>query len=177
MSGGGTGLDARLEGHGLGATDGMPDGFDFLHGRWSVRHSKLRERLAGSEDWHSFPGTLDVAPILGGRGNFDHNGLEDPAGAYEAHSLRLYAADTGEWSVWWLDARDPGAGLGPPVTGRFEGSKVTLFGDDTFGGRPIRVRTTYEPLGADTAQWTQAIQEEDGGWEVNWVMDFERAVS
>lgn len=152
-------------------------GFDFLHGRWDVRHTKLRERLAGCADWHSFPGTLDVAPILGGRGNFDHNGLSDPAGAYEAHSLRLYSRSDDTWSVWWLDARDPGAGLGPPVTGRFEGRKVRLYGDDTFAGRAIRVRTTYEPVGNGRAQWTQAFQDADGDWEVNWIMDFTRSAA
>jgi len=149
-------------------------GFDFLYGKWSVRHSKLRERLAGSDDWYRFPGTLDVAPILGGSGNFDHNGLDDPLGAYEAHSLRLYSPGDGRWSVWWLDARDPGAGLGPPVVGRFDGLKVSLYGDDVFAGRPIKVRTTYEPLGEAAAQWTQAFQTCDGDWEVNWVMDFTR---
>ena len=152
-------------------------GFDFLHGQWSVRHSKLREPLAGCTEWYDFPGTLDVAPILGGLGNFDHNGLADPAGPYEAHSLRLYSPADGMWSVWWLDARDPGAGLSPPVTGRFEGAKVWLYGEDTFGGRPIRVRTTYEPLSDTAAQWTQAFQEASGAWEVNWVMDFIRSAA
>jgi hypothetical protein len=161
---------------GTGAiSSGSANGFHFLHGRWSVRHSKLRERLAGCSDWYDFPGTLDVAPILGGRGNFDHNGLDDPAGRYEAHSLRLHSPDDDQWSVWWLDARDPGAGLGPPVTGRFEGRKVWLYGDDAFAGRAIRVRTTYEPLGEEAAQWTQAFQRDDGSWEVNWIMDFSRA--
>jgi len=149
-------------------------GFDFLHGKWSVRHSKLRERLAGSDEWYRFPGTLEVAPILGGSGNFDLNGLDDPLGPYEAHSLRLYSPADGQWTVWWLDARDPGAGLGPPVVGRFEGSKVRLYGDDIFAGRAIKVRTTYEPLGDGTAQWTQAFRAGDGGWEVNWIMDFTR---
>lgn len=158
------------------STEG-PSGFDFLHGRWEVLHTKLRERLAGCRDWHCFPGTLDVAPILGGMGNFDQNGLADPAGAYEAHSLRLYSPSNRTWSVWWLDARDPGAGLGAPVRGRFDGRKVWLYGDDTFGDRPIRVRTTYEPLDAGRAQWTQAFQETDGGWEVNWIMDFTRVAA
>lgn len=152
-------------------------GFDFLHGRWDVRHNKLRERLAGCRDWYDFPGTLDVAPILSGIGNFDENGLADPAGAYEAHSLRLYSPTADRWSVWWLDARDPGAGLGPPVVGRFEGRKVWLYGEDTFAGRPIRVRTTYEPLDDAKAQWTQAFQEGDGEWEVNWIMDFTRSAA
>ncbi|MDB5671860.1 MAG: hypothetical protein JWO25_2819 [Alphaproteobacteria bacterium] len=152
-------------------------GFDFLHGRWDVRHNKLRERLAGCRDWYDFPGTLDVAPILSGLGNFDHNGLADPAGAYVAHSLRLYSSPADQWSVWWLDARDPGAGLGPPVVGRFEGRKVWLYGEDRFAGRPIRVRTSYEPLEETKAQWTQAFQDSDGEWEVNWIMDFRRSAT
>ena len=149
-------------------------GFDFLHGRWRVRHTKLRERLTGCGEWYAFPGTLEVAPILAGFGNFDHNGLADPAGPYEAHSLRLCDPATGLWSIWWLDARDPGAGLGPPVIGRFEGRKITLFGEDSLAGRPIQVRTTYEPLDETKAVWTQAFQAPDQSWEVNWIMEFER---
>jgi hypothetical protein len=153
---------------------GAATGFDFLHGQWEVRHAKLRERLAGCREWYDFPGTLDVAPILGGLGNFDYNGLADPAGSYEAHSLRLFSPNDQRWRVWWLDARDPGAGLGRPVVGRFEGCKIVLRGDDTFSGRPIEVRTTYEPIGERAAQWTQAFLDKDGDWEVNWVMDFAR---
>lgn len=153
---------------------GAGSGFDFLHGCWKVHHNKLRERLAHCRDWYTFPGTLDVAPILGGLANFDHNRLGDPAGPYEAHSLRLYSPIDERWSVWWLDAREAGAGLGPPVVGRFQGLKVSLFGDDVFAGRPIKVRTTYEPLDDANAQWTQAFQDADGSWEVNWIMDFAR---
>lgn len=149
-------------------------GFDFLHGRWAVRHAKLRERLAGDDAWITFAGTLEVGPILGGAGNFDDNWLADPAGAYQAHSLRIFAPETQEWSVWWLDARDPGAGVGRAVVGRFEGRKITLFGDDHLAERPIRVRTTYESLDPSQARWTQAFQADEARWEVNWVMDFTR---
>ncbi|MBA3666652.1 MAG: DUF1579 domain-containing protein [Sphingomonas sp.] len=149
--------------------------FDFLFGRWSVQHRKLRERLAGCAEWFAFPGTLEVGPILGGLGNFDYNGLADPEGSYSAHSLRLYSSASREWSIWWLDSRDTSAGLGPAVVGRFEGLKITLFGEDMFRGKPIRVRTSYEPLGANDAQWTQAFwRDEESNWEVNWIMDFSR---
>lgn len=168
-------MDKRSAASRQAASSAASSEFGFLHGRWNVRHTKLGERLAGCHEWLEFPGTLDVAPILGGLGNFDHNDLADPAGAYEAHSLRLYSPTDRTWSVWWLDSRDPGAGLGPPVTGRFEGRKVWLYGDDTFAGRPIRVRTTYEPIDATSAQWTQAFQDPHGDWEINWIMDFTRS--
>ena len=162
----------RVEGSNL-----RSGGFDFLQGRWQVHHRKLCERLVGNRQWYEFPGTLEVAPILGGSGNFDHNELADPAGPYKAHSLRLYSSKDELWSVWWLDGQDPGAGLGPPVIGEFRGSKIELFGNDTFGARTIRVRTTYEHLDEDSAQWTQAFLDESGKWEVNWVMDFTRTAT
>jgi hypothetical protein len=149
-------------------------GFDFLHGRWTVTHRKLRDRLAGSTDWFEFPGTLDVKPILGGLGNVDWNVLQDPSGAFEATSLRVFDPGAGRWTIYWLDGRAPGA-LEPPVVGGFTGVKGTFFADDSFKGRPIKVRTTYEPLAPGKAQWTQAFSPDGGAtWEVNWIMDFAR---
>ncbi len=148
--------------------------FDFLHGRWRVVHRKLKDRLAGSNEWIEFPGTLTVSPILGGLGNFDENVLHDPKGAYEASSLRLFNPRAKQWSIWWFDARLPA--VEPPVVGGFRGNKGTFYTEDVFKGRPIRVRTTYEPLASDRAQWTQAFSPDAGAtWEVNWIMDFKRA--
>ena len=148
-------------------------GFDFLVGDWRVRHRKLRKRLVGNREWFDFPGTLSVSPILRGTGNFDRNELADPNGPYEAHSLRLFNPATGRWSIWWLDGRAPA--LDSPVVGMFDGKRGTFFADDAFEGRPIRVRTTYEPLSPTTAQWTQAFSDTGGqSWETNWIMDFTR---
>ena len=46
-------------------------------------------------------------------------------------------------------------------------------GEDTFEGRPIRVRFTWTGVTTETPHWEQAFSE-DGGetWETNWVMDF-----
>lgn len=166
------GTDAHAMSAGADHAQGA-HGFDFLHGDWSVRHRKLRKRLAGSTDWFEFPGTLHVDSILGGAGNFDRNGLADPNGAYEAHSLRLFDAKADRWSIWWLDSRSPA--IDPPVVGGFDGLKGIFFGEDVFEVRPIRVRTTYEPLGRGKAEWTQAFSADGGAtWEVNWIMEFSR---
>jgi hypothetical protein len=150
--------------------------FDFLHGRWNVVHRKLKERLAGSTEWFEFPGTLVVAPILAGLGNFDENVLSDPKTAYQASSLRLFNPNTQQWSVWWFDSRSPA--VEPPVVGGFHGNKGTFYAQDVFRDRPIRVRTTYEPITAAQAQWTQAFSPDDGAtWEVNWIMDFKRSLA
>jgi hypothetical protein len=152
---------------------GQQRGFDFLAGDWRVLHRKLRKRLAGNREWFDFPGTLSVSRILHGAGNFDRNELADPNGPYEAHSLRLFNPATGRWSIWWLDGRAPS--LDPPVVGMFDSKRGTFFADDVFEGRPIRVRTTYEPLSPATAQWTQAFSDTGGrAWETNWIMDFTR---
>jgi hypothetical protein len=156
------------------ASDSEARRFDFLHGRWHVIHRKLKERLAGNNEWFEFPGSLAVAPILGGSGNFDENVLHDPKGAFEASSLRLFNSRARQWSIWWFDARLPA--VEPPVVGGFEGNKGTFYAQDVFKGRPIRVRTTYEPLRPDHAQWTQAFSPDAGGnWEINWIMDFRRS--
>jgi hypothetical protein len=35
-----------------------PNDFDFLMGRWSVAHRRLKHRLVGSNEWDEFRGTL-----------------------------------------------------------------------------------------------------------------------
>lgn len=158
------------------AVDPLPAaarGFDFLHGRWTVRHRRLAQRLAGSTDWHEFPGTLAVRPILHGLGNVDENVLDAPDGRYLATSLRVFDRASATWSVYWIDGRT--SGIDKPVVGRFRGPVGRFYNDDHFGGRPIRVRFTYRDLGPARAAWEQAFSLDHGrSWETNWTMDFLR---
>jgi len=152
----------------------MRTDFEFLHGTWQVLHRKLMRRLAGCTDWIEFPGTLSVEPVLAARGNIDINQLEDPAGAYEAHSLRLYDPASETWSIWWIDWRSPDQ-VDPPVRGGFRDGLGSFFSDDRFEGTPIHVRTTYRAVDAGRAEWTQAFAPAGGdAWEVNWIMEFMR---
>ena len=155
-----------------GGTAGGAD-FDFLHGSWSVRHRKLRYRLAGDDIWLEFGGTMTARPILAGAGNFDENVLEDPDGAYEACTVRMFDAVASKWSIFWIDGRDPRPD--PPVVGSFSEGEGHFLGHDTLDGRPILVRFVWSRTEGPSPRWEQAFSD-DGGvrWETNWIMEFDR---
>ena len=157
-------------------TDSVPGGardFDFLIGEWSVRHRRLKRRLAGDSEWIEFTGPAAVREILGGLGNFDECRIDLPEGAYTGATLRLFDPATRLWTIYWMDSRSPR--LDPPVVGSFRDGRGLFFGDDTFAGTPIRVRFIWSPLTANSCHWEQAFSQ-DGGevWETNWTMSFTR---
>jgi hypothetical protein len=156
----------------VGKTEGAKC-FDFLHGEWRVAHRRLNERLKGARDWTEFEGQVRVRPILSGLGNFDENVIELPTGVYEACTLRLFDPQSQNWSIYWIDGRNPK--LDPPLVGRFTGTNGVFFGDDQHEGRPIRVRFTWTRSGENACHWEQAFSDDNGvQWETNWTMEFER---
>jgi len=145
--------------------------FDFLIGNWRVHHRRLKERLANNHDWEKFEGSCAMRKILGGLGNMDDNVIELPSGTYRAASIRTYDPVKKLWSIWWVDGRNP-THLDPPVVGSFKNGVGTFYADDTFKGKPIRVRYLWTNLSA-TPRWEQAFSEDGGkSWETNWTMDF-----
>ncbi len=148
--------------------------FDFFIGRWRVAHRRLKERLAGSQEWVAFAGTCVTQRILGGFGNMDDNFLDLPGDAYHAVTLRSFNTATGQWSIWWLDGRYPGS-LDTPMVGRFEGGVGTFYAEDKFNEKPIRIRFLWTQPARDQPRWEQAFSPDAGAtWETNWVMDFSR---
>ena len=75
----------------------------------------------------------------------DDNVIDLPGDAYRAVTLRAFDPKTGLWAIWWLDGRDPGANLDPPVKGGFDGGVGTFFADITFSGKPVRMRFVCGP--------------------------------
>jgi len=148
--------------------------FDFFIGSWKVAHRRLKERLTGCTEWQEFGGICVTRKILGGLGNMDDNFLDLPGGAYRAVTLRSFNASTGQWSIWWLDGRHPGS-IDTPVVGRFENGVGTFHADETFAGKPIRVRFLWTMSKPDGPRWEQAFSPDAGAtWETNWFMDFTR---
>ena len=88
--------------------------------------------------------------------------------------LRGFDAKTNTWADWYLDANDPSS-LGVPGLGRFADGIGTFLSDETFEGRPVKVRGIFTPISSSSAQWEQAFSP-DGGktWETNWVMRYTR---
>ena len=104
----------------------------------------------------------------------DDNFLDLPGDAYRAVTLRTYNPETRQWSIWWLDGRNPGS-LDKPVVGGFENGIGTFYTDDEFKGRPIRIRFRWSMPAKDSPRWEQAFSADGGAnWETNWIMNFTR---
>lgn len=150
--------------------------FDFLRGDWKAHHRVLKERLAGSQDWIEYDGTVSQRALMDGWANSGDNIFNTPKGTYRGVSLRAYDSKSGLWAVWWLDGRNPFGDLGPPIKGHFENAVGRFYSHDTLRGKPVRVRVTWTHNAPDTAHWEQAFSA-DGGktWEINWTTDFVKA--
>lgn len=154
---------------------GSEHDFDFLLGSWSVKHRKLKKRLVGDNEWLEFDGATTFQSLLGGVANMNDSVVNGPSGPYRGLGLRAYSAKTSTWADWYLDGRDPAA-IDPPGVGRFTNGVGEFLSDDTYDGKPIKVRGLFSSINQTTAQWEQAFSP-DGGrtWETNWVMRYIRA--
>lgn len=147
---------------------------DFQVGKWHVSHHRLAQRLVGSRSGEDFSGHCVMRPLLGGSGNIEDNVIDLPAGSYRAVALRSFDQVSLQWSIWWLDSRNPRE-LDTPVRGSFTEGVGAFFAQDTFQGRPIKVRFIWLHITPASARWEQAFSADDGEtWEANWIMDFQR---
>jgi hypothetical protein len=147
--------------------------FEFLIGTWVVHNRKLRDRLAGCDEWDEFESTCVARTILDGLGNIDEF-RTDYHGGIVGMSLRLFDPVRRTWAIYWSDTRRCGE-LDPPVVGSFVDGVGVFTCEDVFNGRPILVRYIWSEITPDSAHWEQAFSE-DGGetWETNWTMDHRR---
>jgi len=149
--------------------------FDFLVGDWLVHSKRLKERLAGSREWISVEGRISSRPLMDGYANVDDSIFYLPDGPYRGVAPRAYDPRSGQWAIWWIDARNPHGNLDPPVKGRFVNGVGTFYAEDTLRGKPIKIRFTWSDIAANSARWEQAFSD-DGGktWEPNWVQTLQR---
>jgi hypothetical protein len=156
------------------APNDAPTDFDFEFGDWDVRHRRLKERLAGCEEWVEFAGESSTRPVLGGFGNVEDNLLHLPDGPYRAIAVRSFDRRSATWSIWWLDGRFPDR-IDVPVVGRFVDGLGTFLAEDTLDGRPIRIRFLWRTADPQRPRWEQAFSADGGAtWETNWIMEFSR---
>lgn len=147
--------------------------FDFLVGRWRMRHHRLVDRLVGSNSWQDFGGALANQKLMGGQANIDDCVFELPAGTYRGVGLRLFDPQRRTWSIYWVDART--TKVDPPLVGGFEGKRGVFYGDDVEKGRPVRVRFHWFVDGPDRCRWEQAFSTDAGAsWETNWTQVLDR---
>lgn len=149
------------------ARDGSHD-FDFNLGKWRTRLKRLREPLTGSSEWIEYDGTSIVHGFLGGRASLVELSVAGPAGRIEGVMLRLYQPDTRQWRLHYASIRN--GEMTPPLVGAFKDGRGEFYGDDTLGGRRIRVRFVISDITDNSARFEQSFSA-DGGktWEVNWI--------
>lgn len=146
--------------------------FDFFLGTWTVRHRRLRRRLAGNNDWEEFNGTTTCQALLGGLVNLNESRAQRATGPTAGLGLRAYDAKTDTWADWYLGAANPHE-IDKPGIGRFADGVGTFLSDDIFEGRPIKVRGQFRALSPHEAQWDQAFSPDGGAsWETNWIMRY-----
>jgi hypothetical protein len=145
--------------------------FDFLVGRWDITHHRLLKPLTGSTEWDEFPATTVARTFFDGAVSIDE--ISAPAREFSGLSLRLFAPQTEEWTVYWVNSRY--GLLQAPVHGKWVDGVSRLFGDDEHDGQPVRATYQWSDVTDATARWEQAFST-DGGqtWETNWIMNFAR---
>jgi hypothetical protein len=159
--------DKRSESIPAARRDGSHD-FDFEIGSWKTHLRRLRHPLSGSSEWVQYEGTSNVRGVLNGRANIVELAVAGPAGRIEGAALRLYEPANRRWTLNFFNVAD--GQLTPPMIGEFHNGRGLFYGDDTLGGRPIKVRFEIVRITADSYRFEQAFSA-DGGktWELNWI--------
>ena len=148
--------------------------FDFLMGAWRIHNRRLRERLRGSDEWDEFETTSLCRPIWGGRANVDEVTGETPAGPLAGLTLRLLDPASGQWRLYWSNAR---IGIQEqPLVGTFVDGRGEFYDHELLEGRGILCRFVWSDITAVSCRWEQAFSDDGGrSWETNWIMEFTRA--
>jgi hypothetical protein len=156
----------------------LPDGqhdFDFELGTWKTHLSRLLHPLSGSTTWVEYEGSTTVRKVWNGRANLLELEANGAAGHIEALSLRLYNAESRQWSLNF--ANSAGGVLGPPTIGEFRNRRGEFYDQETLNGRTILVRFVISDITAKSCRFEQAFSDDGGkSWEVNWIATDTRVV-
>ncbi|RXE95800.1 hypothetical protein [Pseudoalteromonas phenolica] len=163
---------ASKNGVGVQADVAGAQDFDFVIGNWRVHHKRLDNMFSEDKRWVEFEGLSSTSHILGGAGNVEDNLLYFPDGAFRAVAMRAFNAQTGRWSIWWLDGRFPDK-VDTPVVGSFKNNIGLFYADEVIKGRKTKVRFQWDASMPNNPKWAQAFSFDEGkSWETNWTMSF-----
>jgi hypothetical protein len=149
------------------AHDGQRD-FDWEIGTWKTQLKRRLHPLTGSDAWVEYVGTTTVRKVWDGAANLVELDVKGTAGHIEGLSLRLYNAESHQWSLNFAN-RTVGA-LVAPTIGEFNNGRGEFYSSDTLNGRMILVRFVMSDISHDSARFEQSFSA-DGGktWESNWI--------
>jgi hypothetical protein len=147
--------------------------FDWEHGSWTVRLSRLRSPLTGSDEWVAYEGTSVVRPVWDGLANLGELDVSGPDGRIVGLSLRLYDPDSQQWRIHWANRSD--GEVGEPMVGGFRDGRGEFYNYESFGGRVVLVRFIFSDMTERSFRFEQSFSDDHGRtWEPNWVAEFAR---
>jgi hypothetical protein len=150
-----------------------PHAFDWEHGAWTVRLSRLVRPLSGSDEWTDYEGTSVVRPVWGGVANLGELDVTGPTGRIVGLSLRLYDPGSGQWRIHWANRSDGVVGI--PMVGGFADGRGEFYNYEPFDGRVVLVRFVFSDIGGRSFRFEQSFSDDHGRtWEPNWVAEFSR---
>ncbi len=154
------------------STAGSKSDFAFLNGAWRVDHRYLKPEGGA---WVEARGTVEHREFTNGWANVDDYVIEAPSGTNRAAALRSYDPQTAQWTIWWLDGRNPSV-IDTPMQGRFQNGVGTFYGTTTLKGKSVRVRFIWSDTASPSPNWQQSYSYDDGKtWETVWTMQFRRS--
>jgi hypothetical protein len=155
--------------------DGAHD-FDFLIGDWKAHVKRLPDRLVGSNAWIEYDGISRHKKILDSKANFEEFEVGNPEKHLhiKAQTLRLYNADSHQWSIYLVDVDKGTLGL-PPVVGQFTGNRGEFYDQEEYKGCAILVRYVWTNISPKSARMEQSFSADGGkSWEANWICELSR---
>ena len=82
---------------GAGDLETHAQDWSWLIGNWDVWHRRLKERLAGSNDWQEFGGKSALWLSMNGAGTIDDNIIDLPGETYRGLTIRAFDPGTQQW--------------------------------------------------------------------------------
>ena len=145
--------------------------FGFLARMTTIRHRRLKESMAGSDEWSEFDTHYKAWDMLDGAGSIDRVWGVIGDAPFEGMSVRTFNPADDEWTIYWADTGN--TTLREQVRGRFEDGVGTFYGTEDYRGVTYRMRFLWKDITDSSARWEKAYQDpESGDWETNWIMDF-----
>ena len=145
--------------------------FSFLRNMRVIHHRRLKESMAGSDEWTTFQTEYEAWDMLDGAASIDKVSGQIDGKPFEGVSVRTFDKDSNTWTIYWMDIWN--TSLREQVKGQFDSDVGTFYGTEEYRGVTYRMRFLWKDITDTSARWEQAYQHpETGDWETNWIMDF-----
>jgi hypothetical protein len=149
------------------ATSSQND-FDFLIGKWRLKHRKLKSRFTNSDEWEEFETVVEDFRILEGMGNMDIGRAIIDGKPWEGRTIRLFDPKTRLWRLHWISSCV--GVMDRPVVGSFENGIGHFFTKDIFNVKKIIMLFRWDARDKEHPIWSQAFSPDNGKtWEWNWI--------